>query len=174
MIKKISNTDNLIYSNMVSSIFDISTNKNNTIHNELFEYALLSYIKTNLSSYTNIDELKDDYIIIEKTSHNFLLPSKVILKMNKKPFTVLNVDLKDYWPKYQFVGNLDDIKIINKDEDFGENKLINIDYVRGKATLKNTFTDISFEVPLNNINSNTKVSEEMSLSNTFTNLLKNK
>lgn len=173
MIKKISNTDNLIYSNMVSSIFDISTNKNNKIHNELFDYALLSYIKANLP-YTTIDELKSDYIIIEKTTNNFLLPSKVILKMNKKPFTILNVDLKDYWPKYQFVGNLDDIKIINKDEDFGENKLINIDYVRGKATLKNTFTDISFEVPLNNINANTKVSEEMSLSDTFTNLLKNK
>lgn len=172
MIKKYSNTNNVVNKNLVSSVFDIAENKTNKIHNELFNLALTKYIEEKMPLYSSVEHLKQDYLIFETLGKNYLAPSKVILKQNKKPFKSIFINLAEYWPNYNFLGNGNKIINIDSSENFGVNTITNIDFVRGKATFYNKYTDISYEVPLNNIPSNISLDEDLSLSNTFTNLLK--
>lgn len=161
--------------------FDITDNKYNTIYNKLFEIALNNYAK--ILGFKDSNTLKSKYIIISKRVDNQLSAPNIILKSKTTPINIIEnytdengtvITFKDFWPKYELSETPYNVINIEPAENFGKDELINIDYVRGIGRIYNKFTDIMYELPLKNIPKNIKLSKDITLSNTFLNLLNTK
>ncbi len=140
------------------TVFDIETNKYETIYNKLFEITLNTYAK--VLGFTNSDELKSKYVIIEKRHNNLLDAPDVMLKSKTLPVVFITEYIsddgtrfmfKDFWPSYDNIITEYDVINIDKANDFGKDKLIDVDYVRGKGRIYNSYTEIQYELPLNNL-----------------------
>ena len=55
------------------------------------------------------------------------------------------------------------------DEEINDAEILYLDYVNGKAKVESRLNDIQFEIDFDYINEDTKISDEYSLENNFTN-----
>ena len=127
----------------------------------------------------SLKEFKDNCFIYEIMNDEYWKPSlcKIITKMNNRRKTNMNwtVDLKPYWNTYQ--DNLEKTfrKYKLSDKDFNDAKIIDINYIRGKAKLYSENIDKEFEVDFDEINGNDiDIDDSLSLKTTFNYLLSQK
>lgn len=161
--------NNIIYNNAVVPIWDIVSNKQLNINYQLYKEALNNYIKDNYN--LEYDEFIKTHTIIQNQNFDFNKSSFVIIKPNdsKKFF---KVDLKKYWPNYQYINKGNKIVIINSDNKIVNDEIINIDYVRNEATLYNRASNIKYNIKLKNIDNTLALSNYLSTKDHFTNLIK--
>ena len=115
-----------------------------------------------------INEFKNNHKFIEIKNKEYWQPSSVYVISKVKPFNKYLVDLKLYWNNYQSMSNFNVSNIkINKEYNLNDAEIIGINYVSGIAKMYSKLMDETYEVPFEYLDDNTKVSEEMSLQNTF-------
>lgn len=135
------------------------------------------------------DKFKKYVNIIEVKNLDYDLPSSVIWRTKTYPFIILSVSEstiklkpKDFWKGSQgtmslsawWIPSINQLKNKNVINNFSKNisgyEITYIDYVRDKVTLYNKLNDSRMNVQLNDINSDTPLSEEYALENRFTKL----
>lgn len=163
------------------TVYDINNNKYNKIYSKLFDICLDTYAK--ILGFVNSADLKSKYVVIEKRPNDLLSAPKVILKSKSTPVKIIKNytdsdgtvrTFEDFWPTYELYETPYNVINIEPSENFGKDELIDIDYVRGIGRIYNNFTNITYELPLNNIPKNITVSKDITLSNSFLNLLHTK
>lgn len=155
------------FTDLTLSINDIVQDKLNKTYSKQYEYAIQNYL-------TAINEdnstFWDNHIIVNRTAKSFSSAPEITILEKSHPFKKVVVDLTQFWPEYQF--NNTSIPIVyNADDDFGEYELTYIDYARQKAFYINRYTNVTVEAPISSITKDTKISDELSLDNTFRKLL---
>lgn len=163
------------------SVTDIVDNKYNTIYIKNLNIALDKYAK--MLGFLDINDLKSKYVILETPSKDLLSAPKIILKSKSTPVKIIKYyldndgkkyTLEDFWPSDEFLNNEYKIVNIQPEENFGKDELIDIDYARGIGRIYNKYTNIHYELPLNKIPKKIKVSKNITLNDTFLNLLNTK
>lgn len=125
----------------------------------------------------SIEEFKNNCIIFEIKNDEYWKPSicKITTKFRNKlnPNLSWQVDLSPYWNNYQAYTNNEFINTKLSDESFKDAKIVDINYVQGKAKLYSENIDREIEVDFDYINGhNIEVDEELKLKNTFSDLRK--
>lgn len=165
----IKNYNDLMYDSSPVKFNDYVTNKYNIIHKELYEEALKK-----LFIYLNIDinNVNNNYKIIEIKNTEFFLPSSVILISKTFPFNKETYDLTNYWPEYIF--NKYNINDINYNiEKYNDLEIIYIDYIKGIVVMESRYNNVKLNVSFDLIDKdNIKIGESYSLKNLFSNKLK--
>lgn len=125
----------------------------------------------------NINDFKKYSSIFEIMPDEYWKSSKIkiITKGNASVFSVSNnltweVDLSKYWNQYQKFSdkNLDIIKY--EKETYNDAAVINLNYIKGIATLYSKNNDYAFNVPFEYLDENTPVSEQYMLNSQFSNI----
>lgn len=162
--------DDMLYSSRPVSISEFLSDQNNKIHEELFQDAL-SKLLTEKLKIDDIEKFKRNHKIIEDKSSEYWQPSSVtiISKSKKEKFKKETYDLSEYWNYYQEFADKDVTEIAASDEKITDAEIIYIDYVKGKAKMRRKNSGEEFEVPFNYLNAYSMVSDDYSLSDTFTN-----
>ena len=126
----------------------------------------------------NIRELCKKYFtkshkFIEIKNSEYWLPSLVVIIAKRRPYTKTNVDLTPYWNWYQakFDKHIHNIKLT--EDVLYDSELVALNYVRGFATFRTKIDGITFDVDFDFITSGVRISDELSLKNTFTTLIRN-
>lgn len=151
------------------SVYDIANNKCKLIHDKLYDYALRAFIKSLDMDY---DEFISNHIIVETQDADYLKPSTISVQQRIKPFARYSLRLDLFWPDYKYTNSGIEPIMVDRTDDYGEYEIINIDFVREFGTLYNRYTGITYDIPLKNINKDTKVADEFSLCKTFGELIK--
>ncbi len=162
MIQKydISSYSILNYDNSVSSVSDVVSNKGQNIYKQLYDAALLKYVKMNFSQYDSLESFKNDYIIIENPSLDYNVAPKDVSLRSKSDITKsININLEEFWPIYSYIkGGSNDI--IMTEKIYSNYELVSIDFMRNMAIMKNKENNIEYSIPLNKIDKNTPISED--------------
>lgn len=168
--------DDMLYDNRPVKFTEFITNKYNDIHKELYEDALDKLIEHLISTkaehyenYESIDDVKDNCKIIECKATEYWMPSEVTITHKTWPYKRDKHSLEEYWNYYQKKEDksIETIKLTEK-ENIENSEIMFIDYVKGIARMRTKLTNIEFDVPFEYLDSSTDVSDEYSLSNTFT------
>jgi len=173
-IKKYNDLDytytNVIYNNYVSD-------KYNIIHNKLYEDALNKYLDEVRGNET-LEEYKKHYNFIELKNKEYFQPSTVIIKSIVYPFTTIKIDLSKYWNQYEesVITKKFNNEFYTDDIDINHYEIIYINNVQNIVKLQNKITGKIIYKDLNylNENNNLHISNDLSLSNTFSYKLQNK
>ena len=162
MVQKydISSYSTLNFDNSVFSVSDIASNKGQNIYKQLYEAALLNYIRKNLPQYDSLESFKNDYIIIETPSLDYNTAPKDVSLRSKSDITKsISIDLEEYWPTYSYItGGSNDV--IMTETIYANYELISVDFMRNIAIMKNKENNIEYSIPLNKIDKNTPISED--------------
>jgi len=165
---KIVKYDDLLYKNGPVSVEDFVSEKQTQVHKQLYQIALTTYIKENIQT-------KDigEYKFTEFKNDDYTKPSKVLQVSKIKPYHKKIVDLSPYWPDYKYDDKemFTSLKIDSSAID--EFQIIKIDYAKGVVTMENRISGSIINVPFNRINSDTVVSDSLTVKNTFYELLQN-
>ena len=120
----------------------------------------------------NIKEFKENCYILEMMNTEYWMPSycKIITKFktSQSPNLSWKVNLEPYWNNHQ--SNKGDYRkmIISKDEKLDDAKIVDINYVQGKAKIYSENLDKELEVDFDFLNvNNIGVDESIQLKNTF-------
>ena len=120
----------------------------------------------------NIKEFKENCYILEMMNTEYWMPSycKIITKFktSQSPNLSWKVNLEPYWNSHQ--SNKGDYRkmIISKDEKLDDAKIVDINYVQGKAKIYSENLDKELEVDFDFLNvNNIGVDESIQLKNTF-------
>ena len=73
------------------------------------------------------------------------------------------VDLTPFWPKYNYTNTPSKIITIKKSDNYGNDAVSYIDYVKGTALTINSYTGEENEIKTNNITPDTLVADEMTI-----------
>lgn len=176
--------NDLVYDSRPVSLAEFMSNKYNIVHQQLFDDAITAYLKDNSDVlYNDISEeiaediaikmFKQQNKIIEIKGSEYWMPSSILIITKKFPYKKKRVDLTKYWNLYQKHSdkNYNDIKV--SIENIKDSEVFYIDYVNGIAYMRSRLNNIEFEVPFEYLNNETKVADDYTLSNTFTNMLQN-
>lgn len=155
-------------------ILDDSTNFINDSSINNVQEHVENYINTkskyihNLYKESVINLYKKYHKFIEVKNKEYWMPSSVYIIDKIAPFTKQVINLSKYWNNIQDNTNseISDLKITN--ENIEDSELININYIKGIATLYSRSNDLTYEVPFKYLNENINVGDELLLSNTFT------
>lgn len=187
--------DKLIYSKGRITYHDYVTNKQDNVHNMLFDTALKKYM-LDIHTGQDYETLKNQYRIIDIKREIYFEPSQVILIPKIIKGVVLEnieADLESYWNNEYIVKNVFlDYKVKPVANNYAEysftisdkhsttdiknaciddGEIIEWDYVRGRAKLKSKKWGTEFYVDYKYINSDVKDNTALD-DTTFTNLLK--
>lgn len=178
-IKKYNNLDytytNVTYNNYVSD-------KYNIIHNKLYEDALNKYLKEEYQKLNDeeitFEDYKSKFNFIELKDKEYFLPSIVIIKEIEYPFKSKKIDLSKYWNQYEesIITKKFNNEFYTDDIDINHYEIIYINNVQNTVKLQNKITGKIIYKDLNylNENNNLHISNDLSLSNTFSYKLQNK
>ena len=161
------NYNKLVYKDRINTIYDVVHNKGYIVHKQLYITALNLYIK-HFCTINNLSkaEFNNIFRIIEKPSVNYDAPSTIII-CNKvaNPNYKLKyiVDLTPFWPKYNYTNTPSKIITIKKSDNYGNDAVSYIDYVKGTALTINSYTGEENEIKTNNITPDTLVADEMTI-----------
>lgn len=106
---------------------------------------------------------KNNHRIIEIKNNEYWMPSSIVIISNVHPYTKQTISLAKYWNYIQGKNNLNISDIKLTDYQINDAELIEMNYVRGVATMRSKLNDMIFEVPFEYLNSSVNVSEEMSM-----------
>ena len=159
----------VIYKNKIDTIYNVVNNKGFNINNQMFDIAFNLY-KRNFCTVHNIEESYFDEIfnIIKIPNESYDLPCSIIQRniSNDRKFNLeYKVDLTPFWPEYNYTSKQNDVININTDENFGEDKVEYIDYVRGIAIVFNSYTGLRKTIPISSITAETKITDRMKITN---------
>lgn len=161
------NFNRLIYNDRITSVYDVTYNKNFKIHKLLFTTAVDNYVKYFCQKHDiTKDEFEKTFNIIEKQINSIDAPSSIIQRnktSNKRFELQYIVDLAPFWPNYKYKNVSNTAVTINPAENFGQDEVVYIDYVRNEATVYNNYLDEYKQIPLSNINISTKLSDNLKL-----------
>lgn len=125
----------------------------------------------------SLEEFKNNCMIYEIMNDEYWKPSrcKIVTKFKNKlsPNLTWQVDLTPYWNTYQEYSNqlFTNKKLSN--DNFKDAKIVEINYVKGKARIYSENIDKSIEVDFDDINGNDiDIDDDLTLINTFTDLRK--
>lgn len=150
------------------SFSDIVNDKQNQLHTEMFNDALLSFVELN-----NID--KNAYTFIEVPGSTYIEPSDVILVSKEFPFTRETVSLLKYWNSEYLQSLKKDINNFFLAEDAQTNaEIIYINYVDGKCKMRSKENGKEFYIPFDYINGQIPINPEYTLEGTFGDMWKRK
>ena len=162
MVQKydISSYSTLNFDNSVFTVSDIVSNKGQNIYKQLYNTALMNYIRKNLPQYDTLESFKNDYIIIENPSLDYnTAPKEVSLRSKSDITKSISIDLEEYWPNYSYInGGSNDV--IMTETIYANYELISVDFMRNLAIMKNKENNIEYSIPLNKIDKNTPISED--------------
>ena len=179
MTNNIHNYNDLIYKSRPVKFDEYMNNKYNKIHNQLYLDALnkflqdediLSYKQFNEGEgFKSLEDIKENTKIIELKNLEFWQPSSILVISKKYPFTQVKYDLEKYWNKFQDKSNkqINNIKLIQ--DEILDAEIIYLNYISGKATVESRLNDIKFDVDFEYIDNKTKIGDDYSLKDTFTN-----
>ena len=162
MVQKydISSYSALNFDNSVLSVSDIVANKGQNVYKQLYETALLNYIRKNFPQYDTLESFKNDYIIIENPSLDYNAAPKDVSFRSKSDITKsVSIDLEEYWPTYSYINGGSN-SVIMTETIYANYELISIDFMRNIAIMKNKESNIEYSIPLNKIDKNTPISED--------------
>lgn len=159
------NYNKLIYKDRINTIYDVVHNKGNIVHKQLYKTALNLYIKHFCAiNKITVNEFNDIFRIIEKPAPNYDRPSTIVVcNKTANPSYKLKyiVDLTPFWPVYNYINKPTEVITINKSDNYGNDEITYIDYVKGTAQTINSYTGEKNEIKTNNITVDTLVSDDM-------------
>lgn len=175
---KIKKYNDMIYSSRPVKFTEYITNQYDKIHDELYTDALnkfLDDVSNNIDKFEQFKNYSDKTDIIENTKifeikmKEYWMPSSILVMCKKYPYRRKKYSLEDYWNNYQDKSKIkiNNIKLL--DEEINDAEILYLDYVNGKAKVESRLNDIQFEIDFDYINEDTKISDEYSLENNFTN-----
>ena len=134
--------------------------------------------QSNKNCVNNIRTLCETYFrkshkFIEIKNKEYWLPSLVVIIGKRRPYKKVNINLTPYWNWYQakFDKQINAIKL-TKDTLY-DSELVALNYVRGIATFRTKLEGIEFNVDFDFLDGGIRVSDDLSLRNTFTALSQN-
>lgn len=161
------NFNKLIYKDKITSVYDVVSNKNSKVHKTLYNAAVNNYIKYFCEIHSiSKEEFNNTFTILEVQNNSIDSPNSIIQRnktANKKFEMQYKVDLTPFWPEYKFKNSANNVINIDPTEDFGKKEIVYVDYVRGEATVFNNYLDEYNQIPLNNVNINSEISDEMNI-----------
>lgn len=166
----------MLYDSRPVKVSELVSDKNNKVHKELYIDALTKFAK---SRNFTLDELFDNYKVIEIKNNEYWEPSSIVIlskKIDYKSgfFTKEKIDLAPYWNNILSFYNKTHTKIkISKDDNINDYVLTDINYVNGNATLKSKISDKEIIIDFDHIDNNIKVDDNMKLTNTFSYMYQN-
>lgn len=120
------------------------------------------YIRTFIKNY------KDSHKFIEIKKDEYFAPSDVIVINVKFPYERKKYNLSNYWNTITEKRNNKDVSLMQfSDETVKYAELVYIDYVNGKCKFKSKLTGEEFWTTFDYINEDTKISDSLSLKDTF-------
>lgn len=156
MLVKLKNKEYL-YKDEDNAIIMKSILRNNNV-------SLLDEIMNLVVSY-----YKKCHRIIEIKNSEYWMPSDIIVFGNSIPYTKTKVSLKKYWNYYQKHDEYDISYLkLKKDNNLLDSEVTYIDYVNGKANMHAKTEALDYNVPFKYLNEDSKISDEITLKNTFT------
>ena len=105
---------------------------------------------------------------IEVKNSEYWMPSSVYIINKVKPFLKKVIKLDEFWNNIQSNSNSEWNEIKMTNENILDSELTYINYVSGIAKMYSKSNDMTYEIPFKYLNSDTNVSDEMTLENTFT------
>jgi hypothetical protein len=165
--------DDMVYDSRLTKFSELTSNKYNNVHKQLYNDALCKYLSEN-----NIDKSKFflENKVIEQKGDEYWMPSKIIVisKTYDNGYSKQVIDLAPYWNHTQDNAEYDynDIKIHKSD--YNDSEIIYIDYVAGTVAMRSKTTGDIQHVDFKYIDGNTPVSDEYTLKETFTYMFKNR
>lgn len=112
---------------------------------------------------------KKSHRIIEIKNTEYWMASDIIIFNNKLPYHKTRVSLENYWNYYQKHDEYDISYIkMSKENNISDSEVSEIDYVKGKAGMHAKIANMDYNVPFKYLNERSKLSDEISLQNTFT------
>lgn len=159
----------LLYKDKVDNVYNVVNNKGYNINKQLYDVALKNYIKQfcflhNITS----EEFNEIFNIVKIPNYEYDKPCSIIQQnvLNNTNFkTQYIIDLTAYWPNYEYKATADKTIVIDSENNFGEDKVEYIDYVRGEAIVFNSYTGIRRALPIKNITSETVASDNIEIIN---------
>ena len=159
----------MVYENKPTSVSELLSDRNNKVHEELFNDAISKYInKIGEDILTFYEKNK----VIELKGDEYWKPSSIMIlsKIYDKKLHKFNkqiVDLTPYW----------NTELINKNHNIVKDttsEIIYIDYVKGKVTIKSKRTGNTKKINFNEIDPNMEISDDMTLKGTWKYMINNK
>ena len=164
--------DDMVYDSRLTKFSELTSDKYNNVHRELYDDALCKYLSEN-----NID--KETFFlenkIIEQKADEYWMPSKVIVmsRTYNNGYSKYVIDLAPYWNDTQAYKEYDHTEIKTSNSKYNDNEIIYINYVSGEVTLKSRSTGEIQYVDFKYVDGDTPVSEDYTLDDTFTYIAKN-
>lgn len=161
------NYNKLAFRDRITSVYDVTSNKNCILHKKLYTAAVDNYIKRFclLHNITK-EEFNKVFTVLEKPVNSITAPSSILQrnKLGDKRFELFYiVDLTPFWPSYKYANASSQVVDVNPEEKLAHDEVVYIDYVRGEATMFNRALDEYNQLPISKINRTTKFSEEMNI-----------
>ena len=170
---KIKNYNDLIYDTRPVQVSEYLSDKYNIVHKQLFNNAVETYLKTN-----NIDNgvFYQNNKVIELKNDEYWKPSKLIIlsREYENGFTKTVVDLTLYWNTELSFQNKTYKNIKFDNENINDFEITYIDYVKGKATIKSKTTDKEYKIDFDDIDSNMRISDELFMTDSWSQLYNSK
>ena len=139
----------------------------------MFNNAVETYLKTN-----NIDNgvFYQNNKVIELKNDEYWKPSKLIIlsREYENGFTKTVVDLTLYWNTELSFQNKTYKNIKFDNENINDFEITYIDYVKGKATIKSKTTDKEYKIDFDDIDSNMRISDELVMTDSWSQLYNSK
>jgi len=173
IFNSINKYNNAEYNSSKTKFTDYVSDKYNDVHKQLYSEALNEYLK---SENNDNEEYIHSHDFTEIKNTEYWKPSRVFIRNLKYPFETETIDLSKYWNNYEYIKKFKNINPeflteYNVPEGF---EVVYIDYVKDKVKLRNKNTGLEIYKTLEYINSDTKISDEMLLKDTFSYKLQNK
>lgn len=169
--------NDILYDSRPVQVSELVSDKNNAVHAELFNDALLKFVS---SRNWPLSYLYENYKVIELKNDEYWKPSSIIIlsrmyNNETHSFTKEKIDLTSYWnSELSFKNKTHTTLKIAKDDNINDYELIDINYVTGTATLKSKLTGNTIDVDFDHIDDDIKVSDDFSLTNTFSYMYQNR
>ena len=162
--------DNIIYDSGIVKFSDYIIQKYDKIHEQLYNDALNKFLVEKAKE-ENISVAKYKRInnILEYKADEYYMPSKVLVISKKRPYKKAVYDLDKYWNNHFYESKYFVGEILNSNG-FDDNinyEITHIDYVKGLVVLESKITGEVIETTVDHISSNTPISDELILKNTF-------
>lgn len=159
--------NSVVYNNKIDTIYNVVNNKGFNINTQMYNTAFNLY-KRNFCTIHKIEESYFDEIfnIIRIPNESYDIAGTIIQRniSNDRNFELeYIVDLTPFWPEYNYSSKSNEIVNINTDENFGEDKIEYVDYVRGIAKVFNSYTGLYKTIPISNVTNETKITDNMKI-----------
>lgn len=170
---KIKNYNDMIYDTRPVQVSEYVSDKYNIVHKQLFNDAVQKYLTASsidsISFYQNnkVFELKND---------EYWKPSKLVIlsREYENGFKKTIVDLTEYWNTELSFQNKTYKTIKFDNENINDFEITYIDYVKGKVTIKSKTTDKEYKIDFDDIDSNMGISDELVMTDTWSQLYNNR